>query len=360
MKDRPIRVLELTGGPEHRGAVHGAAFHNEIRRYAADRTGLAAAGSWSGGPSARADVLALAEAMLPAHALYDPDLYEEMLLMAEAAGITPAEALIVGGFTDFVDTLRAAGGNPPPEDDCTAVIVPPDRASGAGFLAQTWDMHDSATEHVVMLDIRPEGAPRSLVFSTVGCLGQIGMNEAGVAVGINNLTAANGRVGVTWPFVVRSALAATTFDAAVKAVTDAPVAGGHSYLVLAGDQGCVIEAMPGGCSVLALEPGNVLAHTNHCVVPEAAAQEAPRPGDLMASSVARLHTAQSFLAEGDVDVGRLMDLTREPEAVCRRSEPPHHVESCGAAIMRPATGDFWAVWGVPADNDYEHLRLTDA
>lgn len=355
--DRPIRVLELTGGPEHRGAVHGAAFHNEIRRYTADRIGIASAGSWSGGPSARRDVIALAEAMLPAHALYDGDLYEEMILLAEAAGISPAEAVIVGGFTDFADTLRAAGGDPPPEDDCTAVIVPADRASGVGYLAQTWDMHDSATEHVVMLDVQPEGAPRSLVFSTVGCLGQIGMNEAGVAIGINNLTAANGRIGVTWPFVVRAVLTATSFDEAVKAIVDAPVAGGHSFLVLADGQGCVIEAMPGGCSILPMEPGRVLVHTNHCLVPEAAAQEAARPPELLASSVARLERARRLLADGEVDAARLMALTRDAEAVCRRSEPPYHVESCGAVVMRPATGDLWAVWGVPADNEYEHFEV---
>ncbi len=357
MKDRPIRVLELTGGPEHRGAVHGAAFHNEIRRYTAERVGLAVEGAWSGGASSRDDVYALAEAMLPAHALYDPDLYEEMLLMAEAAGITPAEAVIVGGFTDFADTLRAAGGSPPVEDDCTAVIVPDDRASGAGFLAQTWDMHDTATRHVVMLDVQAPGAPRALVFSTVGCLGQIGMNEAGVAVGINNLTAANGRIGVTWPFVVRAALAATSFEGAVEAIVDAPVAGGHSYLVLAEGRGCVIEAMPGGCSMLPLEPGRVLAHTNHCLVAEAASQEAPRPADLTASSIARLDRALALLADGDVDADRLMVLTRDAEAICRRSEPPHHVESCGAVVMRPATGDLWAVWGVPADNEYEYFSL---
>ncbi len=357
MRNRPIRVLELTGSPEHRGAVHGAAFHNEIRCYTAERVGLAAEGTWSGSATAREDVLALAEAMLPAHALYDAELYEEMVLMAEAAGISPAEAVIVGGFTDFADTLRAAGGEPAVEDDCTAVIVPDDRAAGAGFLAQTWDMHDTATEHVVVFDIQPDGAPRALVFSTVGCLGQIGMNEAGVAIGINNLTAANGRVGVTWPFVVRSALTATSFEGAVKAIVDAPVAGGHSYLVFAEGRGCIIEAMPGGCSVLTMEPGRVLAHTNHCLASEAADQEAPRPADLVASSLARLERAQALLADGDVDAERLMELTREPEAICRRSEPPHHVETCGAVVMRPGTGDLWAVWGVPADNDYEHFTV---
>jgi hypothetical protein len=33
------------------------------------------------------------------------------------------------------------------------------------------------------------------------------------------------------------------------------------------------------------------------------------------------------------------------------------VESSGAAIMRPATGDFWAVWGLPPENEYEHFTI---
>ena len=92
------------------------------------------------------------------------------------------------------------------EDDCTAFIVPDHRAGGAGFYGQTWDMHDTATEHVVLLRVAPTEGPSALVFTTVGALGQIGMNELGVCLGINNLTATDGVAGVTWPQVVRSAL----------------------------------------------------------------------------------------------------------------------------------------------------------
>ena len=113
----------------------------------------------------REAVLEIAQSMLPAHEAFDADLHTEMLAMADAAGITPAEAVIVGGFTDFVDTVRAVVGGPIPtevvEDDCTAVIVPDSRTDGAGFLAQTWDMHDTATEHVLLLRVRPaEGEAR--------------------------------------------------------------------------------------------------------------------------------------------------------------------------------------------------------
>lgn len=50
-----------------------------------------------------------------------------------------------------------------------------------------------------------------------------------------------------------------------------------------------------------------------------------------------------------------MEITREPSTICRRPDAKFRVESSGAVIMRPRTGDFWACWGRPADNDYERF-----
>jgi isopenicillin-N N-acyltransferase-like protein len=161
----------------------------------------------------RAEVLALAEACLPDHEAYAPALYQELQGLAAATNLSLAELLIVGGFTDFVDTVYRAARQKNgrlPIDDCTAFIVPDSAANGAGFFGQTWDMHDSATEFVILLDVQPDDAPRSLVFTTTGCLGQMGMNEHGICVGINNLLGADGQIGVTWPFVVRKVLQQTT------------------------------------------------------------------------------------------------------------------------------------------------------
>jgi isopenicillin-N N-acyltransferase-like protein len=359
VRGRAIRVLNLEGGPSDRGAAHGAAYHNEIRRYTAERIRLAADGSWAGRETTTGDVMALAQAMLPAHREYAPDLVEEMEAMAAAAGITTAEAVVVGGFTDFVDAVRAEGARPLiEEDDCTAVMVPPAAAAGgAPLFGQTWDMHDSATEHVTMMRVRPETGPSALLFTTVGCLGQIGLSSRGLVVGINNLTAADGRPGVTWPFVVRKALQQDNLEAALGCVLDADLAGGHNYLLMDGNgAGYNIEAMPGHRAVTPLgeEP---LVHTNHCLDEQARKLEAPRPADLQASSEARLAKAIEMVSRRPVGVDDLVAMTREPEAICRRSEPPHHNESSGAVIIGPAGGDFWACWGVPADNDYEYFRL---
>ena len=366
MQRPPIRSLDLAGSPEAMGDAHGRAHADEIRRYARDRTDLMAEGLWSGGPLERGAVLELAAACLPAHEAFSPRLHAEMLAMAAAAGITPAEAVVVGGFTDFVDTVRAATAGPHPvsvtEDDCTAFVVPDGRAGRAGMLGQTWDMHDAATDHVVLARLRPDEGPDALVFTTVGCLGQIGMNAAGVCVGINNLSGNDGRFGVMWPTVVREMLAQANASEALGVLLRADLAGAHNYLILdAEGRGFSVEAMPSARPVQALA-GEPLVHTNHVTDPAAAPFEGERDAEGMANSRRRLELAEAMLADGDrrADPELLMDVTREPTAICRWPDDKYRVESSGAVIMRPRTGDFWACWGQPADNDYQHFSLAPA
>ncbi len=342
-----IRTTKLEGSPEERGRRHGEVHREGIRVYTEERVRLAANGSWAGRTATVADVLALAEQMLPAHRAYAPDLMAEMEAMATAAGISAAEAIIVGGFTDFVDAVRALGAaSMPEEDDCTAVLT-------QGFIGQTWDMHDSATPHVVMLDVRDD-IP-ALVFTTEGCLGQIGMNALGMAIGINNLVTTDGRIGVTWPFVVRKVLQCTTIADALACVRDARLAGAHNYLILdAHGAGYNIEATPTHTAVTPFESAP-LVHTNHCLDAQTLRLQAQRSPALLASSEDRLTRAEERTRHV-VDVDSLIALTRDP-VICRRSEAPYHIESSGAVIMRPTTRDIWAVWGIPADHEYERFRV---
>ncbi len=206
MSGGPLRVLEIYGAPGDFGRFHGTECADLIRAYASDRLGLSGDSTWAGRTADADVILSLAEATLPFHRSYSADLYEEMDALSAAAGITPAQAVVVGGFTDLVDVVRAHLGDAPTEDNCTAVINPVEKV-----LAQTWDMHASAGDYVVFLKLDPIAGPALVVQTTAGCLGQIGMNEAGIAIGINNLTAF-GKPGVTWPFVVRKVLQQTDLD----------------------------------------------------------------------------------------------------------------------------------------------------
>ena len=357
---RKIRVLKASGTPYEIGYEHGRFYRDDIRRYTAERVQLVCSGLWSGGPMSRADVLALAEACLPDHQAYAPTLYQELQGLADATNLSLAELIIVGGFTDFVDTVYSTTQQKKarlPVDDCTAFIVPDSAAEGAGFFGQTWDMHDTATEFVILLDAQPNDGPRSLVFTTTGCLGQIGMNAHGICIGINNLMGADGQIGVTWPFVVRKVLQQDNIEDALACGTSARLAGAHNYMLFdKTGQGYNIEAMSSHHVVtpLANEP---LLHTNHCLLPETVQFAQERPAESQASSEARLGKAGELLAERPLTIHHLIALTRDPDAICVRAKPPMHIESCGAAIMQPKSGTFWAVWGLPSENEYEQFDL---
>ncbi|MYJ16019.1 MAG: hypothetical protein F4085_05765 [Acidimicrobiia bacterium] len=64
--------------------------------------------------------------------------------------------------------------------------------------------------------------------------------------------------------------------------------------------------------------------------------------------------------DGPMEPERLMEVTREPTAICQWPAEPYRSETSGAVIMRPRTGDFWACWGQPAENDYRRFSLAPA
>ncbi|MFU8888574.1 MAG: C45 family autoproteolytic acyltransferase/hydrolase [Trueperaceae bacterium] len=361
-----LPVLDVAGTPEEMGAEHGRIAREQLRAFADERVRLAGTTAWTGRELGRAQVLSLGERCLDAHRAYAPDLAAEIDAMAEAAGLTPAEVLIVNGFTDFVDTVYAVGGATPPavaptpEEamDCTAFLVPGERSADAhAMLGQTWDMHETATEHVIVLRGAPEGAPAFVAFTTVGCVGMIGMNEHGVCVGINNLSAGDGDVGVSWPFVVRKALQQRDLDGALRCLTEARLAGAHNYLLLdRHGRGANVEATTTRAVVTPLA-GDALVHTNHCLVGETIALERPRDDAAVASSVRRHARGVALLDRDGLTPEDLQAVTRDGEAICYRGAPPRHVATCGAVVMRPATRDFWAVRGLPSASPYTRVPL---
>ena len=360
-----IRVIKLSGTPYQLGYAHGERFGDEIRRFTEERVRLCGSLEWTGRELPREAVIALAEACVAEHQAYAPELMEELQGIADATNLTLAELVINNGFTDFIDTIYNLGDIAVPArtpslaaDNCTAFMIPPSRsASGAAFFGQTWDMHASATPYVILIHGEPESQPSFLTFTVTGCIGMIGMNSAGIAVGVNNLMATDGQIGVTWPFVVRKILQQDDLDAALDCLTSAKLAGAHNYMLMdAAGRGYEVEAMSTTQHVRALAD-ETISHTNHCLIQKNLDVARERPPDSQNSSENRLRRADELLANDDITIEGLMALTRDDVAICTRPQPPTHVESCGAAIMSPSTGDFWSVWGIPADNEYERFTI---
>lgn len=363
----PLRKLRLTGTAFEMGIQHGSAYREDIRALAKERVALCGDVAWAGADITRAQAIALAERCIPAHQAYAPDEMVYLEGIARATDLSIAELIILNGFTDFVDILYAEFVDRPQAarhgNECTAFMVGQRQTrDGNALFGQTWDMHASATPYVILIEGAPRGKPRYIAFTLTGCVGMIGMNEAGICIGINNLLGDDGRIGVTWPFVCMRALAQTTLDAARDCILEAPLAGAHNYLVMdAEGRGYNIEATATIRHIEVLGPDEPIVHTNACLYPATQRAQRPLTAELYSDSQTRYQRAYAFLKQSALTPEDLMQLTRDRRdgsySICSLAEPPFYSETCGAVIMEPAERRLWAVWGLPIHNDYERFSL---
>lgn len=362
----PIRVLELSGSHYEMGYQHGLHYTDQIREIAEERLQLCTEEIWTGRQLPREQVLELAGACVEYHFEYAPDQMEQMVGMSAATGLSIPELVIANGFTDFVDVIyNTEPGNDQPAtkgNECTSFLVANEAtANQQAMLGQTWDMHASATPYVILLKAQPKDEPALIAFTITGCIGMIGMNEAGIAVGINNLVMKDGQPGVTWPFVCRKILAQTNIEDALQCILTARLAGGHNYVIMDNQgKGFNIEATTTSYQVKPLD-NNFIAHANQCLGDPLQDCERPLTIDLLEDSKLRLNRAYSLLENQPHTPETLMALTRDRSdgafSICSHSEPPFYSETCCAVVMRPATRELWGVWGLPSKNEFERFAI---
>ncbi|MBX0327696.1 C45 family peptidase [Oscillochloris sp. ZM17-4] len=364
--------LELTivGAPYERGRQYGAAvphlIDHSIASYArlfAYRRGL----DWAASQEA-------AMAYLPVLREVAPDLLEEMRGIADGAGRQLGEILALNVRTELMagvgggvlhpgwpaarERNRAAGvhahpdsgaaastATPVDDGECTtAAAQPAATAAGGTVLAQTWDWSGDQRAACILLRVRAPGEPEILTMTEAGIVAKIGLNSAGVAVGLNLLrSAADGReVGMPVHVLLRKMLQARSF-AEARAMADMAPAAGSSCITLASADGGLasLEITPAGVAEVPAE-GGLLAHANHCLDAGAAAGECVidpaltttrerqgRSWDLLQAGRGRLEVAdfQAILRDHDGD----------PRCICRhpdmRLSPVDRGESvCGIVI----------------------------
>jgi isopenicillin-N N-acyltransferase-like protein len=363
---RKLRVFDVAGDPYTMGRAHGERFADDIRAFAEQRLAFCADPSFTGKGLTRDHVMDITRACIPYHEAYYPAAMDELRGIADATGLTIEETIILNGFTDLLDTIQSFDKDvilpdTVARDDCTAFIASPHAtADGQPYVGQTWDMNREATPYIFVLRAEPDDGPRYITMTVTGCIAMIGMNEAGISIGITNLCGADGRIGVTWTFVVRKALAQDNLKDAISCIMDAPLAGGHNYYLADSAGRCVnIEAMATQKHIETIDSG-AYVHTNHCLVPQTQAVESLPDAYFEASAHARYARANTLLQKDGITVDDLMALTRDHGAeigVCVHLGEGnlHHVESGAAAILSPATREMWAIWGNPCQGAYEQF-----
>jgi len=344
----PIRTLTIEGEPYEMGYQHGSALAEEVHALAEERYRLSLEDARAAGCSpSREECLALAAAHLVIQAEHAPAVHEEFRGIADGAKIAPEELLIGNGYTDYRDVLSQSKGSAACE--CTSFLVKSSAsADGRGYLGQTWDMHGSAERFVVLIHRKPKDGPQSVAVTTAGCLSLVGINEAGLAIGNNNLVPTDARPGVIYLALIHAFLSAGEFETARSAVTDLPRASGHNYYV--GGPGGRLEDIETTAArhAVIVPPSDTYAHANHFQSEELKGLQTGQPGP---NSLRRESRLGARLAQeaGRIDVSVLHEILSDregaPDCLCRHDDG--NARTCAAAIMCPDRREIWACQGPP-------------
>jgi isopenicillin-N N-acyltransferase-like protein len=364
-----MRLLELPAGEPPRvwGQIHGESFRGEIKAIAAIRAYLC---TKVGGFKSAADVRTAAAAHLPVLERYHRGLYDELIGIAEGAGVWAEDIVIANHYTDLrdLDPDPSTWRPSPLRDDPGATGHSQEPGAGAAglggdgcsviwaesptgrILAQTWDMHATAIPYVMVLRV-PASAdgPAVTLLTVTGCLGMAGMSAARVGVAINNLYSTDATLGVVWPAVVRRALHAPTAAAARDAIASSPIGSGHHYMVADRTTAYALEAS-GTRRKQVFAGGPAYCHTNHSLDADVAARSKVPATSTTYDRMRWLEAdlARERVADLDDAWRRLGSEDGWPRSVCTNMatpESPHGAATCGAIAMNLTTGELWAQQG---------------
>ncbi len=367
-----MRTLELPAGksPREWGQIHGESFRGECQSLAAIRVYLCTkVGTFPDGDAARA----AARAHLPVLEKYDQALYQEVLGIADGAGLPAEDIVIANHYTDLRDLpADARRWRPAPTADAPELSAAAAASAGVSatgvqgdgcsvlwatspsgrILAQTWDMHATAIPFAMMIKV-PETAagPAAWFLSVTGCLGMAGMNAARVGLCINNLFSTDATLGIVWPAMVRRALRERTAAAARDVIMTSPIGSGHHYFVADRSDAFAIETSGTRRAQIFAGEKSAYCHTNHCLDPQIAALSKV-PGtsttfdrfawlerDLARAPVADLDDAWHRLGSQDGWPRSVSTNLSTPEA-------PHGAATAGAIAMNLDSGELWGQGGL--------------
>ena len=267
-------LIDLRGSPHERGATHGKAVPERIRRsidlYRGElqRRGVKPA-----------QIHQLARDFAPHVSAFDPAYLEEVQGIADGAGLTLEEIILVNCRTEMMfgaRTMIDSATAPEKDDGCTAVIVLPEASeSGELIHAHNWDWREECVDTGVVLRIRRNEGPDILTFVEAGGLARHGLNANGISLTGNYLACdrdfkTSGRTPLA--LVRRKLLESANLATALR------TAWGHqracsTNVMLAAAEGEAINLEMAPDEIFWVQPQDgILVHANHWISPGAQAK----------------------------------------------------------------------------------------
>lgn len=280
---------------------------------------------------------------------FAPDIADEILGIAEGAGASLTDIVILNNYTDFRDISL-------PDEGCSTIHVQNNNAVLAG---QTWDMHRSAKNYMCLIHL-----PDQLILTLVGCVGLMGVNTTNCFIGVNNINTAKAKTGLVWPLLVRKVLFEKNLIEMRNVLLNAPVTSGHNYLISSSEGGMHLEVTPTVAetvsSLIKNEDGAIF-HTNHCLGLEVEKLEDKNSMSSTTFNRYDLLTKKANMVQNLTDLKALLtDHEEYPKSICSHFESGVQDPSftCGGGASDLVNGNhvFWR--GCPThDQDFREYEF---
>ncbi len=348
-----FEYIDVAGTPIEMGRQLGSQMATKIHALAEERMRLWLARDEN---IARERALSIGRDCLEIQASWNRDVHEEFIGISEGADIDPSLLYIANGFTDLRDIQGSSKGI----YGCTSFALEPTvTLDKQPLCGQTWDMHNSAEDFLIIIRRRPKKGLNTLALTTAGCLTLTGMNSAGLAMGNNNVVPDHAQPGVMYLAILHSAISQDNLEDACRVITDAPRASGHHYYLTDADGSVIgIETTALRSDELKATDG-IYVHANHYISPTLKGFSRNKPG---VSSLSRQGRLTSILksAFGSIDIAflqkALSDRENEPHCICRHGEN-EAAKTCAAIIMAPSQRQIWVVAGPPDMGSWHNILL---
>ena len=354
-----FKEVTLTGTPYERGVQYGTACKAEVERSMRSYAAMFAQHKNMTWDQART----LSLQFLPAIRELDESYVQEMQGIADGAGITFEDVLVINARSELLYSNLPFHAEPPPE--CTAFsLLPPATADGAVIAGQNWDYTLGQRDAVVIVRIPGEGdRPTLLFFPEAGMIGGKGCNSAGLSLTLNALRTEEYGIGIPVHIRMRRILECSTlsnaYNAAVKGEIPAP-----ANLIMTHKDGLALEVelSPVGVEVMMPEQG-VLVHSNHFIGPRLRMRHTRASG----SSYIRLQRAQQlFCGKTGLTVNDAQAALRDhkgyPASICDHSAMHLAQTNDDSAtnfglVMNLTHNEVWLAPGNPCENPFVKIPL---
>lgn len=344
----PVPLIRAHGDPAEAGRAHGAALGPALRAFLGD--GLARLDRILPRPTTL-------DALRPALAAYHeeiaaatPDLAAEIAGLADGAGITVDEALLLQLRREIMGYSKV-----PSRGDCTTYARSGD--AGAPVLVQTVDLNGDLDDQLAVLDVARAGSGRrALVLSFGGLLGYLGVNDSGLAVGLNLVLGGDWRPGLPPYLAIRHLLdTASSVDEAVEVLHGLRLASSRSLTLCDPGKAAWVEIL--GDEIRVHEAPQP-THTNHFLHEDFTAHDEL---NIFArnSSMLRLKACRTGLAtlspQADAEEHFAL-LSAAPICVADAGDIRRE-RTVAAVVLRPDRGELYLRPGDPSRHATQRFAL---